>query len=122
MSCIGKTCPSDGSLVFGETGGRNKGGIVGVSDTTREPGVGAVAWAGVGTMENGVSSIPVVNKRGDGPNEKCSSCCSTAEGTKVELNEGVCDGVDEGDSTCLSLVGGGTLSAGGTDGFQQGSK
>lgn len=72
-------------------------------------------------MEKGVSSIPDVSKRAEGPNEKCSSC-STAEGANVVLDEGVCDGVDAGDSTCLSLNGGGALPAGDTDECQQGSK
>ena len=67
-------------------------------------------------MEKGVSSIPEVSKRAEGPNEKCSSC-STAEGANVVLDEGVCDGVDAGDSTCLSLNGGGALPAGDTDEF-----
>ena len=51
-------------------------------------------------MEKGVSSIPEVSKRAEGPNEKCSSC-STAEGANVVLDEGVCDGVDAGDHVWL---------------------
>ena len=43
------------------------------------------------------------------------------EGDDVMLGDRL-DGVDAGDSTCLSLNGGGALPAGDTDEFQQGSK